>query len=567
MMIRPRCFLFRLTAVLGLMSCAAPPASQGKTLALANSSVVTPVPAADSTKIVAAAPALPTAVPTSQPTPSPTIALPTLTNPPDAALEQTAANFGAAFVPLAAANTGIWQYAADHFIHPIALEIGAETAFLLDGGRVLRLDLAAPEPPQVLLAPGMDVAGVRVLEPLDLALSGDTLLVLDRAGDVYGYDLLSGTWFLDRDDRPVRDTSGLYFVALAGMGNGRYLLETNYKYTMRYAAGEPDQLWTLPETRAVDVSASEAGVYVLLRAMDDLTGQLNRYQETRLLASFRPQVEIVQPRQVVATDTAVYVLDMAGRRLLMLDGVDGRLLTLYQLPQDDPVSVFAVTEAGQIVLAGRDRLYFYQQPDRLTAVAGGAPLVGPQPHDPAVLAQLPALLVPIQGSGITRRDFQLPGAPRHYRLGIHQGVDFYWQPGTLVRAAADGVVVRSMVDFVPQTAAQYAAWRAELQQLGYTSEAALDVYRGRQVWIQHASGWITRYVHLSRIEPGIVEGTAVTQGQLLGAVGNSGSPLSLQSAEADAHLHFELWLGEHYLGQYLRPIETRELVESLLGGQ
>jgi murein DD-endopeptidase MepM/ murein hydrolase activator NlpD len=152
-------------------------------------------------------------------------------------------------------------------------------------------------------------------------------------------------------------------------------------------------------------------------------------------------------------------------------------------------------------------------------------------------------------------------------LGIHQGVDFYWQPGTLVRAAADGVVVRSMVDFVPQTAAQYAAWRAELQQLGYTSEAALDVYRGRQVWIQHASGWITRYVHLSRIEPGIVEGTAVTQGQLLGAVGNSGSPLSLQSAEADAHLHFELWLGEHYLGQYLRPIETRELVESLLGGQ
>lgn len=564
MSICSRYFLLWLTAVIGLISCAAPPVSREATLALADSRAVTPS-AVSPTRAAVSAPVLPTAVPTSQPAPSPTILLPTFTNPPDAALEQMAADFGASFVALDAANSGIWQYAANNFIHPVALEIGGETAFLLDGGRVLRFDLAAPEPPQVLLAPGMDVAGLRVQEPLDLALVGDTLLVLDRAGDVYGYDLSDDTWFLDRHDRPVRDTSGHYFVALAGMENGRYLLETNYKYTMRYAAGEPDQLLTLPETRAVDVTAAGADVYVLLRAMDDLAGQLNRYRETRLLESFRPQVEIVQPRQVVAAGTAVYVLDMAGRRVLMLDGGDGRLLSLFQLPQDDPVSVFAVTEAGQIVLAGRDRLYFYQQPDRLTAVAGGTPLVNPQPHDPAVWAQLPQLLAPIQGSGITGRDLQLPGAPRHYRLGIHQGVDFYWQPGTLVRAAADGVVVRANVDFVPQTAAQYAAWRAELQQLGYTSAAALDVYRGRQVWIEHTTGLVTRYVHLSRIEPGIVAGTAVTQGQLLGAVGNSGSPLSLESEEADAHLHFELWLGAHHLGQFLRPIETRELVEALLG--
>jgi murein DD-endopeptidase MepM/ murein hydrolase activator NlpD len=71
---------------------------------------------------------------------------------------------------------------------------------------------------------------------------------------------------------------------------------------------------------------------------------------------------------------------------------------------------------------------------------------------------------------------------------------------------------------------------------------------------------------LSWIEAGIVEGTAVKQGQLLGAVGNSGSPLSLESPEADAHLHFELWLGEHHLGQFLRPIETRELIDQLFSG-
>ena len=53
------------------------------------------------------------------------------------------------------------------------------------------------------------------------------------------------------------------------------------------------------------------------------------------------------------------------------------------------------------------------------------------------------------------------------------------------------------------------------------------------------------------------------QGDFIGRVGNSGSPASLNDESADSHLHFELWLGEHYLGQYLRPIETRELLEAL----
>lgn len=507
-----------------------------------------------------------TAVPTSQPTLVPTQPPPTITNPPSESMAQDAAAAGADFWVLNSSTTGIWQYPTDTFVHPIALEIADKMAFLLDGGRVLRFDLTQPSPPQILLEPGRDVTGLRVIEPLDLSLVGSTLLVLDRAGDVYGYDLLTDSWFLERHDRPVRDSSGHYFVAMAGVGNGRYLLETNYKYTMRYASGEPDQLWNLPETRAVDVAVRDEDVFVLMREIDGLTNHLQRYQSTRWLELFKPQIAIIEGRQVVVAETAVYVLDQAGRRLLVLNRENGRLQAICQLPQDDPISTFAITEDGRLVLAGRNRFYFYQQPDRLTAVPGEGSLPNSQPHDPFVLAQLPDLLVPIQGSGISQRDFQMPGAPRHYRLGIHQGTDFYWQPGTLVRAAADGVVIRANVDFVPQTAAQYAVWRAELQQLGYTSEEALDVYRGRQVWVQHSGGLVTRYVHLSWIEAGIVEGTAVSQGQLLGAVGNSGSPLSLESPEADAHLHFELWLGEHHLGQFLRPIETRELIDQLFNG-
>jgi len=114
------------------------------------------------------------------------------------------------------------------------------------------------------------------------------------------------------------------------------------------------------------------------------------------------------------------------------------------------------------------------------------------------------------------------------------------------------------------TAVQFAAWRAETQQAGYTTPAAFDAYRGRQVWIKHENGLITRYVHLSAIAPGIVEGAAVVQGQVVGAVGNSGSPLSLESETADAHLHFELRLGDYYVGQFLRPIEAREWIETAL---
>lgn len=550
-----------LLLIAGLWGCAAPPDGP-VVLAVEDAATAVPtiLPAPDIVPLVL------TAVPTHPATavpPTPTIPPPAFSNPPDAAMAETAAAYSAQFITIDQTNTGVWQYVPDNFIHPIALEIGEATAYMLDGGRILAFDLVQPSPPSVLLEPGMTVDGLRVLEPLDLVLNNSDLLALDRAGDVYRYDLAASTWHLERHDRAVRDTSGHYFVALARAGDGRYLLETNYKYTMRYAANEPDQLWTLPETRAVDVAAAGADVYVLMREMESLTGILQRYQETRWLQSFRPAVEIVQPRQVAADDTAVYILDQAGRRLLALDREDGRLLTLFQLPHDDPISAFAISSAGQIVLAGRNRLYFYQQPERVTAVAGGESLPFPQPHDLTMLSQLPHLTVPIQGSGISRRDFQMPGAPRHYRLGLHQGTDFYWQPGTLVRAAAAGVVIRANVDFVPQTAVQYAAWRAELQALGYTSEEALDIYRGRQVWVQHEGGLVTRYVHLSYIEPGIVEGTAVTQGQLLGAVGNSGSPLSLESAEADAHLHFELWLGDHYWGQFLRPIETRELIEQL----
>jgi murein DD-endopeptidase MepM/ murein hydrolase activator NlpD len=288
----------------------------------------------------------------------------------------------------------------------------------------------------------------------------------------------------------------------------------------------------------------------------------------------------MHPRQVVATDAAVYVLDRAGRRLLALDRESGALQTLFQFSDRRAVSAIWAGPAGErLILAGRDTLYFYGEPRRQAAVAGDAAVLpGPQPHDPGLLEGLLGLQVPIRDAHLTSRDFQMPGAPRHYRLGVHEGIDFYGhtvgvavQRGTPVRAIADGVVIRAMVDYEPLTAARADAWAAESLRQGYTPADVLDGYRGMQVWIDHGDGLVSRYAHLGGIEPGVVEGAAVARGQVIATVGNSGTPGSLRSATYDAHLHLELWIGPpsdpdqaHYVGQFMRPIEAREWLEKIL---
>lgn len=538
-----------------------------------------PTPAVTATMLpspTAVTPPTSTSTATPEPTLTPTpIPLPVWDNPPDETLARLAEQWAVTVALPEQSNTGTWRYQPDSFVHPVALEVTGETAYLLDAGRVLMLDLAQAAPPAVLLQPGDRVAGVPVLEPLDLTLADGALLVLDRAGDVYRYDVGAQTWALDRYDRPVEESSGHYFVAIdapngapvdVADADDPYLLETNYKFVTQYGTPLPPA-WRLPDLRAVDVSAIGDSVYVLQRDLHDDQAQVTQYRYTATVPAFRTRFPIERPRQLVATQTAVYVLDQDGSRLLAFDPRSGGLTGITQLPAGEGISAFwADTPGTTLLFAGRDRLFFAGHPERLASIPGGTPLAGVQPHDPAVLASLTGLTVPIGGSNITFRDFQLPGAPRHYRLGIHYGSDFYWQPGTQVLAAGDGVVVRADVDYVPPTLLELNDWWSESQALGYTPDDILDSYLGRQVWIEHPNGLVSLYAHLSEIAPGIAAGTAVTRGQVIGAVGNSGSPASPAGPGEDAHLHFELWLGDHFIGQFLRPIEAREWIERILAG-
>ena len=88
---------------------------------------------------------------------------------------------------------------------------------------------------------------------------------------------------------------------------------------------------------------------------------------------------------------------------------------------------------------------------------------------------------------------------------LHAGVDLLADPGTPVRASADGVV----------------------------TEAGTDGGYGRYVAVRHAEGLTTVYAHLGAIGAGMKPGRAVKAGETLGKVGSTGT-------STGPHLHFEI---------------------------
>lgn len=154
------------------------------------------------------------------------------------------------------------------------------------------------------------------------------------------------------------------------------------------------------------------------------------------------------------------------------------------------------------------------------------------------------LRLPIDGVALPDDPDLLPNAPRDYRAGYHEGIDFPAATGTAVHAVASGTIVRIDHDFVDWDADSERIALDEALQLGYTPARTLDLIRGRQVWIDHGDGIVTRYAHLSTVAD-LAVGDHVSAGETIGAVGSSGFP------EGGPHLHLEVRVGTSYLGDGL----------------
>jgi murein DD-endopeptidase MepM/ murein hydrolase activator NlpD len=157
---------------------------------------------------------------------------------------------------------------------------------------------------------------------------------------------------------------------------------------------------------------------------------------------------------------------------------------------------------------------------------------------------------PIAEGHLPEGAIYLPNSPRDYRAGSHEGIDFPVAAGTPVLAAKDGHILRIDHDFSDWSALERNAALADALALGHTPERTLDRIRGRQVWIDHGRGIVTRYAHLASVGRMQV-GSYVEAGTAIGTVGSSGLP------EGGPHLHFEIRVGDDFYGDGLPLLALR----------
>jgi murein DD-endopeptidase MepM/ murein hydrolase activator NlpD len=197
----------------------------------------------------------------------------------------------------------------------------------------------------------------------------------------------------------------------------------------------------------------------------------------------------------------------------------------------------------------------------------------PNPSSPILDPRIPRPFSwPIAGGCLPQAELLMPNAPRSYRNGVHEGLDFYpgsscahVERGTQVLAMREGTVIRADLDYLDITPQQVRELAALTAAQGFSDPATLDIYRGRQVWVDHGGGVVTRYCHLSSIAAGVRAGAQVRGGGVLGGVGESGTPEFITAPGTEMHLHAEVRIGDSFLGAGLPPETVRALYQQLFG--
>jgi len=163
----------------------------------------------------------------------------------------------------------------------------------------------------------------------------------------------------------------------------------------------------------------------------------------------------------------------------------------------------------------------------------------------------------------------LPNAPRYYRSGVHQGVDFNCGRGHDAFAFADGQVVLLVDDFENPTVAQREQTLANAGRAGSTPHWILAMLYGNVVVIDHGDvpgvGRVTTIsAHLDSVDPAIQLGQSVLAGQRLGEIGNAGTNAGSLGNDATLHLHWELLIDGTHLGNGLGSSDTRAVYGAAL---
>jgi hypothetical protein len=461
------------------------------------------------------------------------------------------------------------------------IEASGDTLFLLiDGGLYqmdrLTADAGAPQLLPVLL-PGDRVATRPVQELSDLAVDAGTGLVyvLDKAGNVFRYEAATKLTAISYNANPQADYDNdlpPQIDAITLDAAGRLILLN----TAHGALWTPEGIGALAvvnEARrleqGVDVTAADGRLYALrydgsmVTITDELGSDMWREPDPGGLGL------------ALKTSTHFGGLEM----IYVVDGL--RREVVGMLPSgDQPVIryAFAFPDLGLLrdaAFAG-GRLYAVADDQLLVfpglvndsgATACPPPSAGsymrPRLYGIDVIAALHGTTFPIEGATLPPWPRAYPGASRLYRLGVHQGLDIFaynappgFGIGWPVLALAAGKVERSILTYIEMSDEEFDQMTAQAQALGQTPPDILERLSGRQVILDHGQGIRSVYSHLDEVAPGVVAGAQVQAGQLIGTVGVTGTQGEARPGTVGPHLHFEIWLGERYLGQGITLRET-----------
>jgi murein DD-endopeptidase MepM/ murein hydrolase activator NlpD len=431
-----------------------------------------------------------------------------------------------------------------------------------------------------ILVAGQDVDGHPVHELVDLAMDPamSALYALDKVGHVYHVEPSGGTLSLVYRAAPNNDDPlwiEPQFAALATTPDGEVMLLDTAQTTL-WQPDTPSTLQAVAQTyelyQGVDVAQIDGTFYVL--GYDGSIVQVSRGTGTTAWrgAPSEPGLMLSLFASEHLGAPLLYVVDGLNRLIIGLDPETGESLTATRFALPSMGLLRDVSFAGGRLYGVADTmLIVFPGPetgtcDTIEAYAFPS-LYGENSHQ-----NLVDFAFPIAGAWLPPWPRLYPGANRLYRMGIHHGLDIheYTAPpgfdiGTPVLAVADGQVVEAGLNYTPVSADEFDGLVGESQTLGYTPPEAMQRLYGRRIVIEHAGGIQTVYAHLSDIAPEINVGTEVTRGQVIGAVGVSGTMGDGAPGTVLPHLHVEIWIDGRYLGQGMTLRETMWWFEQVFG--
>jgi murein DD-endopeptidase MepM/ murein hydrolase activator NlpD len=486
---------------------------------------------------------------------------------------------------------------------PSHLAILGEKLYVLAGGSLYQASLplmSLPEQIELISAMPADnqVESLPIKELLDIAPGqADGLYLLDKSNDLYKYTPDEG-WTVDLAASPYPEIPDPHYVALATYNNRRYLLDIARNQIWRHPPSQdyppqyfPEVLPWLIQPGDPDVTqgismAIDGRIFVLTE-VGVRRFELGRISPTFEITPTIPQpaatrlsTHLEHPLDIFLTDelpNGIFIADGVAPRVVVLDRETGqyRRQYLFYTPQRvGQIQDLAIIRNYIYVLSGNYlvRVNLANAPtDKMGLSLDTLALPDPvSPIDEELLSYLQTFTFPIKGAYLPDRLSVFPGARRVYRYGVHEGLDIYSfdedleiEIGYPVKAAADGVIIRADLNYKEMSVIEYENLISQTVAIHATPEELEDRLRGRQVWIGHEHGVTTRYAHLSEIADGIAVGVPVSKGQVIGYVGVSGTSSGVYGTGQYPHLHFEIRVGDDYLGRGLSLVETRRLWRSV----